>query len=306
MNPQDVIEAYYAKKKSPKAGRTRPVLDWDVTPYRDCNSLGDTCMLTDLLDASRGIITPYSRSPHFAPLFHRTHHPVRDANPLQVEIWKAWTSFDLGGGHIIQRLRRLFGILPDPLPKASLRSLSHRVKGRVIVHLEPDAAHAQWQRENIHPRAREFYPEHLESLRSFAHERKDLEFVTVGGKTLHWCRHHHTPDAGALVDVMGSAEWFIGVTSGPSHVAAAMGLKSIVVVNFPDPRKLILPAIVDLQTHEMEWLYPQNVHLHEDASGPLVPKFSKRNLHRAFDGDVYPFWSHDWLALVNDFQPAQS
>lgn len=305
MNPQDVIEAYYAKKKSPKAGRTRPVLGWDVTPYRDCGSLGDTCMLTDLLDTSGGVIAPHSPSRHFAPLFGRTHYPAPPPNPLQVEIWRAWTSFDLGGGHILQRLRRLYGIPLDPLPKASLRSLAHRVKGRVVVHLEPDASHAKWQRENIHPRAREFYPEHLNSLREFARERKDLEFVTVGGKSLYWCRHENTPDAAALVDVMGSAEWFIGVTSGPSHVAAAMGLKSIMVVNFPDPRKLILPTLVDLETHEMEWLYPQNVHLHEDASGPLVPKFSKRNLHRAFDGEVYPFWRRDWLGLVNAFNPAQ-
>ena len=296
MNPQDIIEGYYAKKKSAKAGRTRPVLGWNVTPYRDCPSLGDTCMLTDVLDASGGIITPHSQSQHFRPLFARTWHPLGEFNAMQVEVWRAWTTYDIGPGHVLQRIRRLFGIKVDPLPKPSLRTLSHRVKGRVIVHIEP-GPNAEWQRKHVHPRAREFYPEHLDSLRAFAKDRKDLEFVTVGGKGLDWCRHEHTSDACALVDVMGSAEWFIGVCSGPSHVAAAMGLKSIVVVNFPDPRKLILPALVDLETHDMEWLYPQNVHLHEDAAGPLVPKFSKRNLHRAFDGEVYPFWRPDWLGL---------
>lgn len=305
MNPQDVIERYYRGKRSPKAGRTRPVLDWSVTPYRDCESLGDTCMLTDMLDASGGVIAPHSQSPHFRPLFTRTWHPVGEFNAMQVEIWRAWTTYDLGPGHVLQRIRRLFGIVADPLPKPSLRTLSHRVKGRVVVHLEPGGG-VEWQRRNIHPRAREFYPEHLDAMQAFARERRDLEFVTVGGKSLHWCRHENTPDAAALVDVIGSAEWFIGLCSGPSHIAAALGLKSIVVVNFPDPRKLILPAVVDLETHDMEWLYPQNVHLHEDASGPLVPRFSKRNLHRAFNGEIYPFWKHDWLPLVNEFQPSQS
>lgn len=216
---------------------------------------------------------------------------------MMVDLCQGYFQWDLGPGHLIQRFRRLYGLPKMPAPKGSLCSLSRCAKGRVIVHLEPSQS-AEWQRANIHPRAREFYPEHLDSLRAFAKERKDLEFVTVGGISLYWCRHQGTRDAAELVDFMATGEWFIGVCSGPSHIAAALGLKSIVVVNFPDPRKLILPSLVDLKTHDIEWLYPQNVHLHEDAAGPLVPKFSKRNLHQAFDGEVYPFWKHDWLGLV--------
>jgi hypothetical protein len=297
MNPQDVIEAYYAKKKSPKAGRTRPVLGWDVTPTFEPIGLGDTVMLTDILDASDGKIQPHSWSHHFHSVFSRTMHQLGKRNPMMVDLCQAYHEWDLGGGHLTQRFRRLFGIPVQHVPSGSLRSISRRRKGRVILHIEA-GKHVEWQRVNIHPRAREFYPEHLESLQAFARERKDLEFVTVGGRGLYWCSHQETRDAAELIDFMATGEWFVGIVSGPMHVAAALGLKSVVALNFPDPRKIMLPTVCALGTVEEEWLYPQNVHLHEDASGPLVPKFSKRNLHRAFDGEVYPFWKTDLLGLV--------
>lgn len=297
MNPQDVIEGYYARKKSVKAGRTRPLLDWNVSPTFEPTGLGDTVILTDMLDASEGKIQPFSWSHHFLPVFSRTKHALGKRNPMIVDLCQAYHDWNLGGGHLTQRFRRLFGMPSLAVPKGSLRSISRRVAGRVILHIEA-GRHAAWQRENIHPRAREFYPEHLDSLRAFAKERKDLEFVTVGGRSLYWCRHQDTRDAAELADFMATGEWFVGIVSGPMHVAAAIGLKCVVALNFPDPSKLILPTVKALGTVEEEWLYPQNVHLHEDAAGPLVPKFSKRNLHRAFDGEVYPFWRHDWLGLV--------
>jgi len=60
----------------------------------------------------------------------------------------------------------------------------------------------------------------------------------------------------------------------------------------------MLPTLVDTLEVESEWLYPQNVHLHQDNAGPLVPRFSADTLRAAFNGEVYPYFKNDWLNLI--------
>ncbi len=93
---------------------------------------------------------------------------------------------------------------------------------------------------------------------------------------------------------METCEYFLGIDSGPMHVAASMDLKSIINVN--DPNNLIyLPKIKECELPNSEWLYPQNVHLNRSGETELVPKFTYENLLSAFKGRVYPYWKDDFL-----------
>jgi len=139
----------------------------------------------------------------------------------------------------------------------------------------------------------------MEILRKFARSRKDLEWTSIGlAKVAGWARVVKTADAAELIDHLATCEWFVGVNSGPMHLATSLGLKCIVIVNFPDPKAIVMPTLKVLGTVDEEWLYPQHVHLHQDGGTRLVPKFSARSLARAFDGGVYPFWKTKWCKLL--------
>jgi len=102
------------------------------------------------------------------------------------------------------------------------------------------------------------------------------------------------------MQLIGTCEYFLGIVSGPMHVAAAYSCKSVVILNFPAARKIMLPTLVDTNQIESEWLYPQNVHIHQDNAGPLVPMISAETLHKAFNGEVYPYFKDTWLPLIHE------
>jgi hypothetical protein len=52
---------------------------------------------------------------------------------------------------------------------------------------------------------------------------------------------------------MVSCEYFVGIISGPMHMAAALDLKIIAVINFPPPELLCFPVLKDIMLVESEW-----------------------------------------------------
>lgn len=189
----------------------------------------------------------------------------------------------------------------DEVPRGSITWTGPRNRKKVILHFDA-GVHANWQRREIHPLARTLYPENIAVLESFIASKPDWEFVQIGNQKLKikGAKNAHCETTSDLVNLIGSAEWFIGIMSGPLHVATAMQLRCVVVINFPDPRQIYLPTLVVTGLVEEEWFYPQNVHLHQDAEGELVKKYSADNLNRAFDGEVYPFWKTDCCHLIHE------
>jgi hypothetical protein len=98
---------------------------------------------------------------------------------------------------------------------------------------------------------------------------------------------------------MATCQYFIGILSGPLHLAIALGLK-VININFPAPSRIYLPVLKDIDLVETEWLYPQSVLLHQDGEGELVARFSLTNLERAINGDLYPYWSDRYLPLIHE------
>ena len=84
------------------------------------------------------------------------------------------------------------------------------------------------------------------------------------------------------------------------NLAAAMSIKSIIIVNVPDINNLYLPVLEDISQEDTNWLYPQNVHLHQNGENELVKYATEENIKKAINGELYPFWTHDYLDLIYD------
>jgi hypothetical protein len=208
-----------------------------------------------------------------------------------------------GNGHLIQRVQRAMGYEPDLKPKGFLVVPGAVVvPGRVAVHLTP-GVHSDWQRRYIHPRARQIYDQTKTELTRFASERPKLTFVEVGDRP-----SGVMPGAADMtgrplwktIEFMATCEYFLGIVSGPMHIATALDCKCVVILNFPPADSIFLPCLKDVPLIESEWLLPQNVHLHQENEGPLVKLATASNLHRAFDGEIYPYWSDRFLSLVGE------
>lgn len=240
------------------------------------------------------VVPAWSASSHWSALskfgapLPITHHPV------YVALCEAVAAWDLGAGHTTQRARRLLGMSVPACPKEWMRAPGvRRVPGRVSFHFEA-GPHAEWQRIHIHPRARQVYPQTWVALREFIKERKDLSFVEVG-KTrflpIDEVEDGTNRSLEETVRLMSECEYHIGLISGPMHLAQALGSKVIAILNFPRPCQLMLPNIKSIGVVEEEWLYPNQVVLHQEEDSPHWPRLTARTLSEAIDGGVYPYWS---------------
>jgi hypothetical protein len=288
-----------------------PVPDWvrDAALSNTPHGIGDITILTAVHRAGASVgrhIPIQSSSPVFADIVRFVPGSPR-AMKRNMKIAMAdrmQAACDMGNGHFIQRLQRAFGLVPDVKPKPGLVVDGvERVKGRCALHFVP-GKHAEWQSRVFHPNARQIAPEAQKSIREFiGFHKNDMEFVEIGAKETGIAGPGVRFLGGTLPDTirfLASCEYFIGIVSGPMHLAAAMGCKSIIILNFPRADRIILPALKDIPLVENEWLYPQNVHLHQEEQGPLVPMLSPASLELALNGKVYPYWKDDCLDLVNE------
>lgn len=208
--------------------------------------------------------------------------------------------FDLGNGHFIQRIQRAFGFTPELCPRGCIVVPGAKTEaGRVVFHFDA-GLHSVWQRANVHPKARQIYPENMSIIQQFINEHQEMQFAEVGTKFsgLKEVEDWTNLPLVETIQRMSCCEYFMGIMSGPLHIAAALDLKIINIINFPDATSICLPTLKDTNLIESEWYYPQSVLLHQDAEGEFVLKFSLNNLERAINGELYPYWSHSYLDLI--------
>ncbi len=144
-------------------------------------------------------------------------------------------------------------------------------------------------------------PETLGAIQRFVHAHPEYEFFEIGTRR---SGLDGLADATGLalpetIALMASCGYFIGIISGPLHVAAALGLRLITIINFPDPRCVVLPTLKDVGVIESEWLYPQSVVLHQEGVGGTVSAFGVDSLDAAVAGELYPYWSDAYLPLIH-------
>lgn len=272
--------------------------------------LGDTLILTDL--PRTGAIQGKPRFIRCNPDEHKHFDTLMEFNPYYVPAFDRELIFadvlqqnnSIGNGHFIQRLQRAFSLEPELKPKPYLCCNSEKVKipGRVVFHFEAGGLHSGWQKVHVHPRARQLYPESRAILQEFINCHPELEFFQLGNKPIPFQRVQNMPEMSLQESIVfvSTCEWFVGIISGPMHIATAFDLKCVVVINFPPAPLIFLPTLVPIGQVESEWFYPQNVHLHQESDGAQVKRFNLASLEAAFDGKIYPYWDDRFLSLIHE------
>ena len=306
--PRTIDESRITRHYRALERRRRPALPCPLENMSLTNTglgLGDTVVLTSLPRAASSIgkvQAVYSQSASFETLVSYNPYYQRTALPFWVAADSLMFNYDLGNGHFCQRLHRAFGLPVELRPRGCIELPDRsRVAGRVVFHFEP-GRHADWQRRHLHRRAREVYPEHVAEFQKFVDSRPDLAFFEVGSafSGLRNVGDWTACPLSRTIENMATCEYFVGILSGPLHVAAALDLKTIVIANLPAAPEIVLPVLRDVDVVESQWLYPQSVILHQDDETDLVRRFSCDNLMRAIDGELYPYWSDRYLSLVQE------
>ncbi len=299
----EIVRHYRKVKKIAKA--PLPQTLGALTLSNTATGIGDTVILTDLPRAAAendDQVTVFSMSHFFKTLMSFNPHYLPGVTPFLVASDLLVATYDLGNGHYIQRLRRAFGYPVDDLPRGCLVVPDTRpTPKRVALHFEA-GAHSLWQRQHVHPQARILSRESKAAIQQFIARHGDWEFVEFGKTSQAWdgvLDRTGIPFADAIRE-LAQCEYFLGILSGPLHIAAALGLKIITIVNFPPADQIYLPTLVDSGQVEGEWFYPQSVLLHQEGEGPLVPMLTVKNLECAFQGEIYPYWSEDYLSLIHE------
>jgi hypothetical protein len=267
--------------------------------------LGDCVILTNLIKCAREqnrVLDIFCPSRHFNDICSRMPNYT-----LPEKLFESYTQveffeqYNYGNGHIIQKMQRAMGFTPEIKPKGYLITSPERKK-RICLHL--NTGPSAFELESKYPRPRQLYKENIPIVQNFVNAFKnEYEFVELGGPSLQLENVNNQCDLSiaASIDILRESEYFIGLNSGFMNVAAALDVKSIVITNIPNPAQLYLPMLNDAPIHDMTWLYPQNVHVSQDGENPLVPQLSLESLSRAINGEVYPYWSNDYLNLINEF-----
>ena len=300
---EDVIFNHYRSKQN-----HRPFYDFSkIKEAKELNlttlniGLGDAIALTCLTQQSSKKLNIFSGNKHWQTLckFNSSLNAICTAeNYIRTELIEL---YDVGNGHIDQRLQRTLGLPVQRLPKPYLHPTIPLVKKRnkVALHFSTGiSAFDLLQHGFVNPRQLEDWAK--QEILKFI-DGSDFEFVEFGMEQK-FCHNKVKDFTGTSVEdsinEMATCEYFMGLNSGFMSVAAALSLKSIIVVNVPDVKDLYLPVIQECSAEDMNWLYPQNVHLHQNGENELVKKLSVVNIQKAFNGEIYPFWRHRFLDLI--------
>lgn len=269
-----ILENFYSTQKSYKVKRDKPFNIKGITNF--ANGLGDHIILTALGDT-------HQIKSELLLSINQEYLPFNDTdNPKEkVECISLLSQNDWGGGHCIQRLQKALGLKPEILPKPNLVKDNVRlIEKKVFVHLENGT---DWKRS---------IPNSLnEDLKNLV-----IDFFNENQEYTPYYFNNDL-DINSLIKTLSECEYFLGIDSGPMHVAAALGIKSIIIIN-DYTNNIYLPKIKECEIPNSEWLYPQNVHLNRVEANELVPLFSKENLKGAFGGKIYPYWKTEYLNIL--------
>lgn len=286
----------------------RREITWTNTP----GGLGDILMLTavtELMGNPTGQPI-WSHSDLFHQVFQhcKSHRMHGHATAVRLAIDALNSQYNLGAGHFLQRLAGVVQAATDPtgqllgktdllLSPRPLLTEPKKIKREMLVALHFNAGnHAAWQRQHIHPRARQVYPENLNVIQEFIHAHKDYTFVAlcpISNMLAGVVKTPIQPSISYTLDMLWKAKHFIGIVSGPMHLAAACKVPATIILNFPEAQSIVLPTLVNTGIVESEWLYPQNVHLHQDSHSNFCPRFCRDSLELAFERQLYHYGEYN-------------
>jgi hypothetical protein len=240
-------------------------------------------------------------NPNLGPEFKNLNVYIDSIRTTFIEdpsYWVCHLQSDFGlNGHFIQKIQKAFDLELQIKPHAYLYSEASVKKNKIVMTFDRGPV----DQTHIHPRARTLYQESKHVIQEFINNNLNkYEFVEVGRifSGLENVENKTNIGLKLAIDEIASCEYFFGIHNGLMHAAVGLNKKSIILVNFPDAKDIVLPNLKAINLPDIDWLYPQNVHLHQDNDAYLVPKLNYTNLEKAFNGEVYPFWREEYLDLI--------
>lgn len=225
----------------------------------------------------------------FIPSINNSHNPYYSL----FSIWDI-QSYSTFGGHLFQKIQQFLGLDIDIKPRAKLNSNISTIPNKVVMTFDKGVVN----QKHIHPRARIIYEESKQIIQQFIDNNyHKYNFVEVGKYSLGLNNVTNKTNLGIekTAQEIASCDYFFGNHNGLMHIAAALNKKSIIIVNFPDANDIVLPCLKKMNIPDIDWLYPQNVHLHQDNDGLLVKKISYNNIEKAFNHELYPYFMDQFL-----------
>lgn len=302
-NIKDYIVSYYSDKVSNK----KPIEDIlnnstqkNIINYNQ--GIGDAVVLNNLLfkdENTRSDLNIFSPSKHFSDVLY--FNKFKDSNHINSDLFfriEMLEFHNAGSGHLIQKMRRFLNLPVHQKPKSYLTTNKQKVKNKVGIHLTTGSSAFLL---NIHKNPRQIYKENIKIINDFIISNPQYSFVEFGGQSvgLENCHNFCGKSIIDSIEELSTCEYFIGLNSSFMNLAACFDIKSIIIINIPiKASDVVLPVLKDITVPDMNWLYPQNIHLHQDDQSELVPRFSLDNLKKAFNGEIYPFWKEDYLDLI--------
>lgn len=307
---KDILCSFYANKTNvkPHIQDLRKIQELKKIDAITLNiGLGDAIVLTSLTNDHSKEVDVFSQNKHWETLC-KFNNKLSKINKCEKRIrTELFEFFNCGNGHLHQKLQRALGLKVESLPKGYLNPTKQIPfkKNKIAINFSTG-------------------PSGLDLIKlGFKNPRRLDEFAKIEVEKFIKNSHYHFVEMGTerifkLENVedftnrsvedsfneLNSCEFFIGLNSGFMSASAALGVKSIILLNVPHIQDLYLPFMVDFLVRDtgigedMAWLFPQHVYLHQHGENELVPIVSEENIKKAINGEVYPFWKFDFLDLV--------
>lgn len=204
------------------------------------------------------------------------------------------------GGHFLQKIQQFIGLPVDIVPKPKLSSNIATIKNKVVMTFDKGAV----DQRHIHPQARLIYQQSKDIIQKFINDHLHIySFVEVGRYSLGLDNVENKTNIGIrqTAEEIASCDYFFANHNGLMHIAAGLNKKSIIIINFPKAEELVLPCLYKTNVPDIDWLYPQNTHLHQDNESLLVKKLSYDNIKKAFNHELYPFFSNQYIEKTFEY-----
>lgn len=304
MNPRDILRRVYGFK-SPMPRYCAEVNA--VQGFGD--KLGEIVMLSRIpLKAwceGKQVYTFVNPENKFRSFYERWVHsrvePPQDA--VRATFQSIVEGKNCGPGNLLQQTYSALGLHPEIKPKGFFGIASQPKKHKVGIHIDGVGAGTL----PGFPEKRDIYQRNIDVLQKFVLENDLYEFVQFGQRRpLDGVTSFLDRSLDDSVYEVATCEFMICINSSFMHIAAALDVKTVVIINNPRPDRSYFPVLVNdclppvppWDCYDSYWMYPQNTHLHQDGGNPLVPEFSADNLLRALEGKVYPYFRDDWLDMI--------
>lgn len=281
--------------------------------FNPVNGFGDTIIMTQIpkqAELSGKVITisASNENKYFDEFvkYNDYYNPkLINANEVRSLDVSDIAKYNCGAGNVIQRIQKALGIQVQKKPSPYIKyNQLVKIKNSIVFHLQ--TGNRYWHSNVMKRPVGKIIDKNFNVLKTFINNNNYYYSEVCQNKPelLNFDNVNKicNKSIDELIKEMSKHEYFIGVNSGIMHLAVALGLKCIVISNFPNIDEFYLPKLLyTSKDFELEWCYPQNIHLYQDGENELTKRFNVLNIEKAINGEVYPYWNDDFLDIVFEY-----